>query len=729
MASIDDRRLLRLIHPIGEVFFGNFETLRNVQRDAIEPIFSGRNVLVAASTASGKTEAVMAPLVARVRKNPVAGHQTRILVVTPTRALVNDLYERLEPKLKLLGWNCGCQTSDRRDRDSSPHVLITTPESFDSTMIAGFKHDESRRPVGHLLTAVDAVFLDEGHCYASTVRGDQVCFLLQRLRRLREWAQGKGIIPSAALQVCTASATVPNASEVAARLLGPDSVAVLTQEKRQIQVLSSGSAWTDVQEGTTLETIRATLPRSGSHAALAGLLLHQRKHHRLRKLLVFVQSRAECDLLTSVIKERFGPVVDSWVGAHHSSLSAKERIEAENSFGSRPDAVLVCTSTMEVGVDIGDVDAVCLVGPPPSVASLLQRIGRGNRNTRDLTRMIAIARSDLEARVFSSQIRSAYEGLLRPIRFKRHWSVFVQQAVTFILQAHGQGRRPADICSLADAVWPTGDSNSMAALILKDLERDGWLREQKSRLALGEQLASKIAEKKGEFFANFDASAVGTAVYDVHTGELLANVAGIDPAAHTINIGGRSFKVEDEGAGRIEVSHQRREGERERPTAPRYASRRMPRLEEFCAHLRRGCGLSEADAPMLTSPTESIWFHFGGELWERLLRHLYPPGLVGPIAIEGVAVQCFCTPEDLKRFTPSAEQIRQAILRHSETLVQLVEHGRFFRYLSDERASNAALELLDEPFWAEWISRRNIYALARESSPLGQALVSLLRNV
>jgi hypothetical protein len=237
-----------------------------------------------------------------------------------------------------------------------------------------------------------------------------------------------------------------------------------------------------------------------------------------------------------------------------------------------------------------------------------------------------------------------------------------------------------------------------------------------------------MTERKGEFFANFDASAVGTAVYDVHTGELLANVAGIDPGAGTINIGGRSFRIEDADTGRIEVSHHRREGGDEAPAAPRYASRRMPRLEEFCAHLRRGSGLGEAEAPILTSPTEGIWFHFGGELWQRLLRHIYPPGLIGRTAIEGVAVQCFCTPEELKRLTPSSQQIRETILRHAETLVQLVEHGRFFRYLSNERAGNAALELLDEPFWTEWISMRNIYALPRESNPLGPSLVTLLRN-
>lgn len=723
---LDDRALLKLIHPVGEVFYGNFDSLRPVQRETIRPIVSGRNVLVSASTAAGKTEAVMAPLIARVRRTVVATRRTRILVVTPTRALVNDMAKRLEPKLSLLGWNCGCQTSDRRDRESSPEVLITTPESFDSTLVAGFSYDSSRNPADHLLARVEAVFLDEGHCYASTVRGDQILFLLHRLRRLREWACKKGLCPTAEIQVCTASATLPNAAEVAQRLLGDGAATIQVAESRQIHLLASDGNWVDATSYADCESLHAILPNPASEAALVKLLLAQRTSHKLHKILVFVQSRSECDNLTTALRSEFGRVVDSWVGPHHSSLPSKDRKNAEQRFATESDAVLVCTSTMEVGVDIGDVDAVCLVGPPPGVASLLQRIGRGNRNTRDLTRVIAVARNGLEARVFGSQLKAAQHGLLKPVRFRRHWSVCVQQAFSFILQSHGEGRRAADIVAMAASAWPSPETNDFAEMLIKGLTLDGVLRERKSKLILSEEVASDIDERKGEFFANFDAASAGVAIYDGFTGELLANVAGVDPEAHTLNIGGRVYEVVDQDGGRLEVSRQRNPKETQERTSPRYASRRMPRLEEFCAHLRRGCGLQDPAAPLLKIQNRNIWFHFGGEVWERLLPHLFPTHIFGRSVIKGVAVECFCDVDAINHSRPDPARIRSAINQNWKSLLPFVEHGRFFRYLSGPVAQQAAIELLDADFLGEWVASREINLLETKSSQVSRTMASLL---
>ena len=120
----------------GPAFFGSFRRLRAVQREAAEPIQAGRDTLITSATASGKTEAVLAPLVARLLAQDVTRTGVvRLLVVAPTRALVNDLAARIDGPLTRLGLSCGRQTSDHRDKARRPFALITTPESFDSMLV------------------------------------------------------------------------------------------------------------------------------------------------------------------------------------------------------------------------------------------------------------------------------------------------------------------------------------------------------------------------------------------------------------------------------------------------------------------------------------------------------------------------------------------------------------------------------------------------------------------
>ena len=148
---VSDRELVRALGPVGDAFFGSFRTLRDVQRAAIPRILEGRDVLVASATASGKTEAVLAPLVARTwDRVSTHGSGIRMLLVAPTRALVNDLAARLDGPLGRLGLTCGRQTSDHRDKHRRPFVLITTPESFDSMLVRDGRV-EGGRITDHLL--------------------------------------------------------------------------------------------------------------------------------------------------------------------------------------------------------------------------------------------------------------------------------------------------------------------------------------------------------------------------------------------------------------------------------------------------------------------------------------------------------------------------------------------------------------------------------------------------
>ena len=245
-----DRDVVRALGPVGAAFFGNFRTLHDVQRAAIPRILGGQDVLVASATASGKTEAVLAPLIARTLNDlPAQERSIRMLLIAPTRALVNDLAERIDGPLGRLGLACGRQTSDHKDKSRPPFVLITTPESFDSMLVRDGRV-EGGRVTDHLLAEVAAVFVDEAHLFDGTARGDQLSWLMGRLRRVRRLNNDSDTDGRAGLQVCAGSATISDPEGLACRLLGPSAVAVRVPGTREIEVFSSSdaSAWLRVED-------------------------------------------------------------------------------------------------------------------------------------------------------------------------------------------------------------------------------------------------------------------------------------------------------------------------------------------------------------------------------------------------------------------------------------------------------------------------------------------------
>ena len=364
-----DRDTVRDLGTVGNAFFGQFPTLREVQRRAIPPIHAGGNVLVTSATASGKTEAVIAPLVARTRDIAPKGHgRIRMLLIAPTRALVNDLAARLEVPLNRLGLTCGRQTSDHRDKSRQPFVLITTPESFDSMLVRDARKADGA-VVDHLLAGVLAVFVDEAHLFDGSARGDQLCWLLARLRRLKRMNVDQLPDESSRLQVCAASATVSDSDGLAGRLLGPNGIALRVPGTREIDVFLS-SDWIPLDSVENVVSLRDRLELAPSRkiAECAAERLRQAMapaDEVVRKALVFVPSRRLCDILSTHLRGALSRHRDIFVLAHHGSLARRVREEAEQTFAAERDAVLVATTTLEVGVDIGDVDLVVLVGAPP----------------------------------------------------------------------------------------------------------------------------------------------------------------------------------------------------------------------------------------------------------------------------------------------------------------------------------------------------------------------------
>lgn len=715
VGQASDRDLVRELGPVGGAFFGNFRTLRDVQRAAIPEILAGRDVLVASATASGKTEAVLAPLVARtLSRLPATGRRIRMLLIAPTRALVNDLAARLEGPLGRLGLACGRQTSDHRDKTGRPFVLITTPESFDSMLVRDGRIEDGR-VTDHLLAELAAVFVDEAHLFDGTARGDQLCWLMGRLRRVRRLKDDSGTDGPAGLQVCAGSATISDPEGLACRLLGPSASAVRVPGTRELEVFSSSdaAAWLRIDDAMDPVGLRERLEVAPAEELASAVerrvwrALSGVGDVRLRKVLVFAPTRRLVDTLSASLATKLPRRRAIRVLAHHGSLERAIREDAERSFATARDAVLVATTTLEVGVDIGDVDLVVLIGAPPGTRSLLQRIGRAGRRT-GRTRVLALPRTTIEQSALASMLIAARDGRLEPEGYARRWSVFVQQAASFVAQGRPVGRQRSHVLDLARDVWPEGpeEESATADAIVEHLLDQERLVEKRGRLWLGEPWADLFDTGGRGMHANLDSAVAGVPAVDASTGEVIAHVAGAPAVREGLALGGQRWDMEmvngeillkPRGAGSV------REGFR-------YAARRAPLRREYAVHVRRGMGMEEQDAPLVDLPDGLTWFHFGGADYEVALRELLPVRLIAGLSGLAVGVDSGGGLSST-RLDVSEDLLRQVVKERFTDLERVLAAGAYQDALPDACRRKVVAALMDVPTFRRWLRTRRVWRM------------------
>ncbi|MCY7377217.1 MAG: DEAD/DEAH box helicase [Pyrinomonadaceae bacterium] len=401
----------RLPHTF-DALLSRFGRFTEIQAKAIDPLLAGKNCVLISATASGKTEAALAPILERQfqkreRTNNRRPSAVSTLFVVPTRALTRDLARRLAQPLEKLALNLTIKTGDEPalKQNKRTDILLTTPESFDSLL--------ANRP--KMLKDIRAVILDELHLYTDTARGDQLRILLNRLRRLRNFAHQQGDAADADVQFCALSATMDD----------------------PLQVASNYFAAPFVVESQGQRAIDAELVEYESPNDLQNLFA-QLKNRGLKKVLVFGNSRAEAEAMAHQFRNNT-PFGDK-VFVHHANLAARIRHAAEEKFTKFDAALCFATATLELGIDIGDVDLIVLISPPDNTASFLQRIGRGNRRTQR-TNVVCFYRGMREHalfRVFLKQAQSGEKFQSTPAAPFRP-SVVVQQLFSYIKQTrHGE---------------------------------------------------------------------------------------------------------------------------------------------------------------------------------------------------------------------------------------------------------------------------------------------------
>lgn len=385
--------------------------LRPFQDEAIAPILAGHNVLILAPTAGGKTEAATLPILSRMLAEEWRG--LSVLYLCPLKALLNNLHGRLVHYCNLVGrraaiWHGDVGDSARRTILSDPpDLLLTTPESLEVMLISRRVEEE------RLFANLRAVIIDEIHAFAGDDRGWHLLSVLERTGRLARLASGHEV------QRVGLSATVGNPDRLIEWLAGS------CDGPRTVLAPPAGAA--PPESDVTIDYV-GSIP----NAALVISRLH-----RGEKRLVFVESRARSEQLCHALRQ-LG--VTAFVT--HSSLSQEARRQAEDAFANRDDCVIVATSVLELGIDVGDLDRVIQIDSPGTVASFLQRMGRTGRRSGTTRNCLFLATSEwalVRAAALVDLWRSGYVEPIVPPDAPYH--LLAQQLMAIILQNHGAGRQ------------------------------------------------------------------------------------------------------------------------------------------------------------------------------------------------------------------------------------------------------------------------------------------------
>ncbi len=435
-----DDTFSRLDSRIQEVLRRTFPHLQPTapQRVAIPLILDGKDLLLIAPTGSGKTEAAILPIFHRILEYERGGFLA--LYITPLRALNRDMLQRLKRWGEELGINIEVRHGDtgmyarRKQAVKPPDLLITTPETIQA-MLPGRRLCENLRAVKH-------VIIDEVHELVNSKRGAQLSIALERIAKL-----------SGNFQRICLSATVGNPEEVARYFAGQSgemSVVNVTSGKViEVEILCPGMEL-DAQVSAIIGAVKGA-----------------------KSSLIFVNTRRAAEMLASAINR----VEPGLVDVHHGSLSKEMRIEAENRLKRGEIRGLICTSSMELGIDIGSIDMVIQFASPREVTRLVQRVGRASHSSQKSSRGIIIALTPDEIAESVVIVRRAKAGEIDATKLKMGSLDVLAHQICGILLDPGTGTRSlSDLLALIRRAYPYHDlSPEVMMRVVRQLRDEGLL--------------------------------------------------------------------------------------------------------------------------------------------------------------------------------------------------------------------------------------------------------------
>jgi ATP-dependent Lhr-like helicase len=508
--ELDPAVLHHIVNTLG------WPDLRPLQRAAITPLIAGDDALLLAPTAGGKTEAATFPILSRMAAERWTG--TSVLYLCPLKALLNNLEPRLERYADWLGrrvalWHGDVSPGKRRAiLAARPDILLTTPESIESMLVS--------TNVDHraFFSGLRAVIVDEVHAFAGDDRGWHLLAVLERLTHL----------VGRPLQRIGLSATVGNPDQLLTWLQGAGA------GSRPACVVAP-----DIATSTPVATPR--VPPGEIELDYVGSLPNAAKIiaalHTGEKRLVFCEARQTVEELGQLLR---GHGITTFLS--HASLSTDERRRSETAFAEARDCVIVSTSTLELGIDVGDLDRVIQIDSPATVASFLQRLGRTGRRAdtaRNCLFLTVWGESLVEAAALLLLWGRGWVEPVTPTPEPRH--IVAQQLMALCLQEHRIG----------DRLWPQwwnglAPFDRSAEPIARHLAEQGYLDNDGGMYFIGPEAEKRFGRRH---FMDMTAVFLGAPEFTVLVGR--DELGKIDPSLLTeevpgprrLLLSGRSWQV------------------------------------------------------------------------------------------------------------------------------------------------------------------------------------------
>jgi len=386
-----------------------FKDFTDPQRIAIPSILAGENVLITAPTGSGKTEAAVLPVFEKLREQGKRNGFGAIYV-TPLRALNRDVLSRIEFYASLFGLEVGVRHGDstqserRYQMTHPPDILITTPETL-QLIISG-------KRIRNHLSSVRYVIIDEVHELMNDERGWQLLFALARMEDYTSF------------NIIALSATVGNPEEVAEAIFRGRSYRILSagiSKKYSINVTIPNVA---------APQLRDQIGADESYAEVIKFILDI--YGTGKQFIVFTNTRTTAEDIVMRLR-----LIDEkiLVDVHHGSLGRDVRTRIEEDFKKGKLRGIVCTSSMELGIDIGTVDLVIQVNSPRQVIRLVQRVGRGKHRLQETSEGTIVTMNEIEAEEASVIARFAEQNRIENVEIREKPMVVLANQIVGIVNA------------------------------------------------------------------------------------------------------------------------------------------------------------------------------------------------------------------------------------------------------------------------------------------------------
>ncbi len=600
-------------HPAVQAWFASTfpDGATPAQLEAWPAIASGNHALIAAPTGSGKTLAAFLAAIDSLAREGAEGRLrdvTRVVYVSPLKALSNDIQRNLEQPLAgisaemlALGSHAPeiraavrtgdtSQTERAAMRRTPPHILVTTPESLYLLLTSASGRE--------MLTTVRTVIVDEIHAVAQTKRGAHLALTLARLSaNAAQPVQRIGL-----------SATQKPIEEVAKFLVGgsvPGTKSRSSPERQasldlgpsgELRLLVPGTTTRIVNSGHVRERdINLVMPSAPLEAVMSGevwatvydqLAKLIEEHHTT---LVFANTRRMVERVSRHLAERLG---EEHVAAHHGSLSKETRFDAEQRLKAGSLKVMVATASLELGIDIGDVELVCQLGTPRSISVFLQRIGRANHSVGGVPkgRIFPSSRDELIDCV--ALLDSVRRGELDRLHIPQHPLDVLSQQIVAEVSAREYGED--ELFDLMRSAYPYRnlERKDFAAVVRMLAEGIDTKRGRRGTYLHRDGVNQVLRARKG---ARLTAITCGGAIPDNADYQVILEPAGIfvgtlnedfaieSLAGDVFQLGNTSYKILRVEAGRVRVE----DAKGQPPSIPFWLGEAPARTDELSESVSR----------------------------------------------------------------------------------------------------------------------------------------------